>query len=143
MDISEFIAATSRIETYYGKEYNKEQRTIMFDELSKLDIERYRSILSIVLKKCKYLPKLADIIEIDNEIPHERKEEIQEKKDCKKCKNTGYIIYTKKIKNGDKVFLNQYAAICSCGNAKAYKGWETQVKSNYYIPIAQEIGMEV
>lgn len=75
MQISEFIEATSRIESYYGKEYTTEQRRIMYEELKTINIERYRQLISSIIRKSKYLPKVADFIEVDKEVPREKKEE--------------------------------------------------------------------
>ena len=146
MQIGEFIEATARLEEYYGKEYTKQQMQIMFDELSHLDIARYRKLISAVLRKCKYLPRIVDFIEADKEEPYNTNEtkEAQEKIDCPICGGTGYVIYKKKIKDGDRELIYDYAAICRCGNSKQYKGWEiqdTKHRSNYYIPYADELGI--
>ena len=45
MQINEFIEATSKLETYYGKEYSTEQRSIMYDELKDFDLNRYRQLI--------------------------------------------------------------------------------------------------
>jgi len=143
MQINEFIEATARLETYYDKEYTTEQRSIMYEELKNLDITRYRQLISVVLRKCKFMPKLADFNEANIEEPYTIKQE-ETKIECKKCNSTGYILYTKIIKNGNIDFKNTYAAVCDCGNAKQYKGWEISDKkhrSNYYTPLAKEIGL--
>ena len=54
MQSGEFIEATTRLEQYYGKEYTNEQRQIMFDELQNLPIERYRQLISMLIKKSKF-----------------------------------------------------------------------------------------
>lgn len=145
MQIGEFIESTGRLEKYYGKEYTNEQRQIMFDELKDFSIERYRQLVSSVLKKCKYLPKISDFIEANKEEPYSQKQEEFEKIKCKKCNSTGYIIYAKIIRDGTKEFKNTYAALCSCGNSKQYKGWEIEDKkhlSNFYVPTIKELGLE-
>ena len=144
MQINEFIEVTGRIEKYYDKEYTKDQMTIMFDELGSLKIERYRQIVSAVIKKCKFLPKLADLVEANKEEPYTSNRDEQSKVECEKCNSTGYIIYTKAIKDGDREYKNQYASVCSCGNAKKYEGWnvsDKRYRSNYYTPTAQELGV--
>lgn len=141
MQINEFIEATGRLESYYGKEYNKEQLKIMHEELEHFTIERYKFLISKAIRKCKYLPKVCDFIEIDLEFPDNTVEEKKEKINCKKCDSTGMIIYTKKIIDGKRELQYQYAAICDCGNAKQYKGWKNKEnKSNYYTPMAKELG---
>lgn len=140
MDIAEFVEATSKIELYYGKEYTNEQRQIMFDELKDFEVDRYKFLISRVIRKSKYLPKVADIYQADSENPVVNTRIQEEKVECKKCNSTGYIVYKKEIE-GRKY---NYAAICECGNAKEYKGWEIKDKehrSNYYTPIAKQLGL--
>ena len=63
---------------------------------------------------------------------------------CSKCKNTGYITYWKKIKNGDKEIKCQFMAVCSCGKQKQYKGWECseeRYRTNFYTLLAVELGL--
>ena len=144
MELSEFIEATSRLENYYGKEYSTEQRRIMHDELKTLPIERYRQLISAVMRKSKFLPKIADFMEANIEEPYTGKKEEKQKIECRKCHGTGYLIYTKVIKDGDFERKDTYAAVCTCGNAKQYKGWEIadkRHKSEFYTPMAEEIGV--
>ncbi len=62
MEINEFIETTSRLEQYFDKEYSNEQRQIMYEELKNMPVEKYKELVDECLKKCKYLPKLADIL---------------------------------------------------------------------------------
>lgn len=144
MQIGEFIEATGRLEKYYDKEYTNEQRQIMYDELKDIEIERYRRLISVVIKKSKFLPKVADIIDANNEEPYTSYINEQEKIVCGKCNSTGYIIYNKVIKDGDKEYIVPYSAVCDCGNAKQYKGWEItdkRYRSDFYIPFAKELNL--
>ena len=82
---------------------------------------------------------------IDVEMPYTKQDEIQ-KTECKKCNSTGYLVYTKVIKDGNRVLKNQYACLCNCGNAKKYEGWnvsDKRYKSEFYTPFAQEIGLKI
>lgn len=145
MQSGEFVEATTRLEQYYGKEYTNEQRQIMFDELQNLPIERYKQLISTLIKKSKFLPKIADFTEVDIETPYTIQDKIQ-KTECKKCNSTGYLIYTKVIKDGNRELKNQYACLCNCGNAKKYEGWnvsDKRYKSEFYTPFAQEIGLKI
>lgn len=145
MQIDEFINATSRLEKYYDKEYTTEQRKIMFDELQNLSIERYKQLISTLIRKSKFLPKVADFAEVNMETPYMKQDETQ-KTECKKCNSTGYLIYTKIIKDGNRNLNYQYACLCNCGNAEKYEGWNTSDKryrSNYYTPYAEEIGLKI
>lgn len=144
MQINEFIEATTRVETYYGKEYTKEQRQIMFKELKDMNIERYRQLVSAVMRKSKFLPKIADFVEANIEIPFSVQKDGLQKVECKKCNSTGYLIYTKVIRDGNREFKNQYASVCDCGNAKKYEGWKVTDKRyriDYYTPSVQELGI--
>lgn len=137
MNRSEFVETTSRMEQYYGKEYTTQQLQIMFEELSSLSVERYKKLISVVIRKSKYLPKIADIIEANLEEPYTNNDKPKETIDCKKCNSTGYILYTKLLKNGGKDLKYTYASICSCGNAKQYDGTiivDKEHRSNFYIP---------
>ncbi|MBR6688772.1 MAG: hypothetical protein IKL68_02010 [Clostridia bacterium] len=144
MTRSEFIEATSRLEQYYDKEYNTQQLQIMYEELSNFDVNRYRQLISAVIRKSKFLPKVADIIGANAEEPYTNSNADKEVVDCNKCKGTGYVLYTKLIDNGVGKFKNIYGAVCSCGNAKQYKGWEvndSEHRTNFYTPLAQELGI--
>lgn len=144
MEINEFIEATSKVETYYGKDYTKEQSQIMFEELKDFELERYKKIISVVLRKCKYLPKLSDFFDAHNETPKKIEEKEKEIIECKKCNGTGYVAYKKKIDNGGEFLIYSMAAICDCGNAQVYRGWEqTDHKTDYYTPTLQELGLSI
>lgn len=144
MNRSEFVEATSRLEQYYDKEYNTQQMQIMYEELNCLTIDRYKQLISALIRKSKFLPKVADIIEANTEEPYISKKSDEEVIDCEKCRGTGYILYTKLIDNGVGKIENIYGAICSCGNAKQYKGWEirdARYRTKFYTPLAQELGI--
>lgn len=144
MTIDEFTKATTEIENYYQKEITDEQKKIWFNEIKNIDIKRFKYIISQVYRTCKFLPKLADIIEINTNLGHSQVKKEETSKKCDKCKDTGYIIYQKKIKDGEKELINEYMAVCSCGKQKQYKGWEfpdERYRTNYYTPLAVELGL--
>ena len=144
MKIEEFTGVTKEIENFYQKEITEDQKKIWFDNLKGMDIKRFKYIISQIYKTCKFLPKLADIVEMNNNIGYEKKNEINPTKNCSKCNNTGYITYKKIITNGDKKIENEYMAVCSCKRQKQYKGWEIsedRYKTNYYTPMAAELGL--
>lgn len=144
MTQSEFVEATSRLETYYGKDYTTGQFQEMFKELKDMNVERYRQLISAVMRKSKFLPKIADFVEANIEVPFSIQKNDLQKVECKKCNSTGYLIYTKVIKDGDREFKNQYASVCDCGNARKYEGWKItnkKYRSNYYTPLTQELGI--
>lgn len=146
MDLNEFIEATSRLEAYYDKEYTNEQRQIMYEELKNLDISRYKKLISVVIRKSKFLPKVADIFDANKEEPYTVTRQETTKIECKKCNSTGYILYKKKIDNGTNSFYNEYAAICDCGNKNVYDGRkvkDSRYRTEFYTPTVGELGMEV
>lgn len=65
MQISEFIEETSKIEQYFVKELDDYQREIWYNELKDIDLNRYRQIIRQVFRKCKFMPKLADMFLIN------------------------------------------------------------------------------
>ena len=131
MTIGEFIEATNRLENYYGKEYTKEQLKIMHEELQDLSIDRYKQLISAIMKKSKFLPKIADFLEVDNEIPYSRKED-QKIVECNICNGTGYIFYKKTI--ADENMTYNFACRCECENGR---------NKNKQIPTYQELGIMV
>lgn len=129
MELSEFIEATSRLENYYGKEYTTEQRRIMHEELKNLTVERYRQLISAIMRKSKFLPKIADFLEADMELPHQQKE-VTESVECEVCHGEGYVYY-KKIIPSENLEYN-YACRCICQNGQS---------KNKDIPTFQELGI--
>lgn len=119
MQINEFVEATSRLENYFDKEYTNSQRTIMFDELKVLDIDRYKHIIAVLIRNAKYLPKIADILEVNNTLARNKKnlkdEEIIE---CKYCDSKGFLLY-KKYDSRNKLNY-EFVCRCFCENGKKY-----------------------
>lgn len=144
MTIDDFTKATTEIENFYQKEISDEQKKVWFSELKAMDIRRFKYVISQVYRTCKFIPKLADIIEINTSLGYSQVKKEVAKSECKRCKGTGYILYKKFIPNGDKKMEYEYMAVCSCGRQRQYKGWEVsedRYKSNYYTPLAIEIGL--
>lgn len=143
MKIEEFDETVEEIENFYQKEISEEQKKIWYQELRQIDIKRFKYIISQVYRTCKFIPKLADIIEINTSLGYSQvKKEATSK--CNKCKGTGYILYKKLIPNGDKKIECEYMAVCGCGKQSQYKGWEfpeERYRTNYYTPYAKELGL--
>ena len=96
MQISEFIEETSKIEKFYEKELDLFQRDIWFQELKNITIQRYRQIIKQVFNKCKFMPKLADIVSINEELPYVKtNKESTQKVECNRCHGLGLIFYKK------------------------------------------------
>lgn len=147
MQISEFIEETSKIEKFYEKELDLFQRDIWFQELKNITVQRYRQIIKQVFNKCKFMPKLADIVSINEELPYVKtNKEPAQKVECNKCHGLGLVFYKKYINNGDRKLEYEYAARCSCKNGLEYvydgrKVNDERNRSNFYIATAQELGM--
>jgi len=146
MTLGEFVEETSKLEKYYGKELDEFQRKIWNEEIGKMSAQRYRQIIKEVFRTCKFMPKLADIVEINKGLGYhiDNKKQI-EKVDCNKCNGEGFIIYTKLIDNGNIKIPYDYVARCNCenGNQYVYDGriiQDTEHRSNYCIPSVAELG---
>lgn len=126
---ADFVQITTEMEKFYEKEYNNEQRKYIFETFKNLPKERYRQVVNIVFRTCKFMPKLADLIEIEQNLPKEKKEE-KEKVYCKICNGKGFITYKKLIPNGDKNLEYEFVARCGCANSKGMSN---------EIPLAAEI----
>lgn len=143
MKIEEFFEVVQEMENFYGKEMTTEQKKIWYENLKNIGATRFRYIIANLYKTSKFLPKLADIFEMNISIgrTEEEKKEQKNLEKCNKCNNTGYIFY-KQIING---YQYEFVALCSCGRKRQYKGWEVndeRKKSKYFIPLAVEMGLE-
>lgn len=131
MILGEFIEVTSRLEQYFGKEYTNEQRQIMFEELNKMSLERYQRAVAICIKTCKYLPKIADILQSANESDNDVYETKRQYEQCKVCGGRGLVRYYKILQENN--FKYEFACRCICKNAENY---------NKKIPTYEEIGVK-
>lgn len=147
MTEKEFIEETSNIEKFYGKELNQFENSRWFQELKNIDTTRYRQIIRQVFRKCKFMPKLADIISIQDELPYgQAKTNLFEKVECSKCKGFGILFYTKIVDNGDRKLRYEYVARCDCQNGLNYSYDGTKIadkehRTKFYVPTAQQIGI--
>lgn len=141
MEIKEFEKALDKLQNFYGKEFNDTQIEEMYKYFQKYNKERFYLIISKIFQKNKYMPSLAELIEVDKEIPSNRIiSSNQQKGNCKICNNNGFVLFYKLI-NGCKY---QFLAYCEC---KAGENWrydgrnvtDPRGKSNYYIPSYQSI----
>lgn len=133
----EFVEATARIENYYEKELNLEQRKFWYEQLKNMPLENYKKIIVEILKTCKYLPKYADIQEIMKNTQYSIRAEEKPKiyVPCKICGNSGLIRFYKEW-DGKKY---EFHARCTCENAKNYE-WRNK-KGEYVIPTAVELNL--
>ena len=134
MKIEEFTNTINELQKFYDKKMNQEELKIWFDNFKAMDLKRFKYLIGQIYRTNKFMPKLADLIELNKNIGYDRKvfeEQIKNLKHCEKCKDTGYIIYQKKIYDS----LYDYVAVCSCGRQKQYKS------DKYYVPLATELGI--
>lgn len=117
MTSSEFISELEKTERFFGKTLTDEQKSIWFENLKRMDVKRFKYILSECYRRSEFFPALSKILEIDDELGHIlRKEELREIVDCDICLGRGFVLYYKK-KDGQTY---QYVAKCSCKNAEEY-----------------------
>lgn len=145
MKIEEFDEEINKIERFYQKQgaITDEQRQIWYRELRNLDIARFKYIIAQIYRTSKFLPKLADIIETNNNLGYSQIKQEQNTNNCKICNGTGYVTYKRTTKNGANDMLYNFGAICSCRTKQKYDGWKVtdeRYKSNYYIPFIEKIG---
>lgn len=146
MVFTEFIENVEKMQKFYGKEYNEIQKQEMFKYFSKYTEKRFKYIISKVYQKSKFLPTLAELVEMDKSIPYaeiekeEKKSKLGNKEKCPVCKNDGFIVYTKEIEG----FKYQYIAYCECVNGIDFrfdgnKCKDPRNRSNFYIPRYKDI----
>lgn len=147
MEIVEFVEETARIEKFFGKKLDKFQSDIWYQELKSMPISRYRQAVSKCFGKCKFMPRLADIVSISESLPFiQSNSNPKQKVQCDKCRGEGFILYHKIITDGDRQIDYEYLARCDCQNGLefAYDGTrikDTQHRSKYYIPSVQQLGI--
>lgn len=148
MEIAEFIEETNRIEKFFEKELTTYQRDEWFKELKNMPMNRYRQIINQTFRQCKFMPKLADIVSINNEMPYNtNNNNLREKVECKICHGDGVVKYFKKIDNGDRQLDYEYYARCKCqnGNEFNYDGTrisDTKHRSKFYIPLMTQLNLQ-
>lgn len=115
MKIEEFDEETQKLEKFYEKDIPDEQRKIWYEEFKGISITRYKYLISQVYRKCKFMPKLADMIEINKSIGYMQAREQEQKKqlaECDKCKGTGFVFYKKQ----KGTLWYDYVCRCNCLN---------------------------
>ena len=143
MSEKEFFEYIQELQNFYGQELSAMEMNIWYENLKFMSVKRFNMILGEIYKTNKFMPKLAEILQIHNQIPYTATQQpVKVKGHCEKCNDTGYVTYFKDI-DGMKY---QYAAVCDCGRQNRYDGIDCvdpKNKSNYYIPTAQEISLNV
>ena len=121
MKIDEFMEETKKLERFYSKELTEEQKTIWFENLKKLTLQRYQYIIGVIYRKNKYFPTLADILQINDETGMKKEEKKYKEEKCDICSSRGVIRYIKKINGIDY----DYYCKCHCLNANKYDCFPT------------------
>ena len=115
MTRNEFTVETSKLEQFFNKELNDVQRQQWYYELKRFSIERYREIVREAMKGRKFMPSLAEILEIARIIGraysgYRRNETVP----CAICNGDGAVRLYKIIDGHEyEVF-----AKCTCQNAR-------------------------
>jgi hypothetical protein len=143
MTLDEFNKEIEKVERFYEKDIPEEQKKYWYKEVKLMNVKRFQAIIGQIFRTSKFLPKLADIVEINTNMGYSTTETSKKTK-CTKCKGTGYIIYNKIKNEGENAREYQYMAVCDCGLKKRYEGWkisDERHRNNYYIPLASEMGL--
>lgn len=148
MEIAEFIEETNRIENFFEKELTKFQRDEWFKELRNMPLSRYRQLVNQTFRQCKFMPKLADIVSINIDLPYgSNNNNIRERVACNICNGDGVIKYYREIENGGEKLVYEYYARCNCENGKEfnYDGTtisDTKHRSKFYIPLITQLNLQ-
>lgn len=138
MTYDEFMQNTEELENFYEKKLNATQTQVWFEELKNYAVEKYKKTLQQLFKTSQYRPTLDLVLKTIKNLKSEVIE--KEKVECKLCKGTGYLLYTKKIDNTDYT----YACLCNCENAKGleYDGRalaDKERRSDFYLAKAEDV----
>lgn len=117
MTISEFKDKIAEVERFYQKEYVNEQKNELYKYFREHNIAQFNYVISKVYQKCKYLPAISEIIDIEKNIPFSKVKR-ENVINCPNCNNRGYILYHKVIKGIDYDFI----AYCNCSDEYRYVG---------------------
>lgn len=122
MEIQEIYDGINKLETFYSKELNETEATIWENTLLKMEKERFEKIINECFAKKSYMPKLANILEIDKVLPKKKVEELQQETvDCKYCQGMG-IFEIQYEQNGNNY---SFGARCICENGNKYNEFKS------------------
>ena len=142
MQIAEFIQETSKIEKFYNKQIEQYEKDIWYQQLKAMPIKRYEQVIKKAFSECKFIPKLADIVAINRELPYSTDNRVvKEKVICNKCNGDGVIKYFKEVDG----HAYEYFARCVCQNGNDFNYDGTKIsdekhRSKFYIPSITQIG---
>lgn len=81
MNQAEFMQETQNLCNLYGKGLNNTQAEFWYKNLQQFDIHTYQRAIVEYVRKNKYMPKIADLLEIMKRIKKEPKKEEKRRKD--------------------------------------------------------------
>ena len=142
MTNKEFMQYTQEIENFYGQKLSDVEKNVWYENLKFMTIERFNYIIAEIYKVNKFMPKLAEVLEMHRSIPYVENIKKDVKGHCEKCDDTGYVTYTKIVNNRPYTYM----AVCDCGRHNRYDGskiHDEKHRSDYYMPTVDEIGLEV
>lgn len=138
MTVAEFVEITAEIESFYNKDgeeknkYNDPQNKFLYEELKNITKARYRQVAREAYRNCKFMPKPAELIAIEKELPREIIKRETQRVECSRCNGLGLIPYKRIINTGTRNMEYTYTARCNCANA---------VFISKLIPLADEVGV--
>lgn len=139
MNNSEFKNVYERMCNYYNKENYKDDfgiRDIYYQAMKYITPEKWNVIEKQLFSKFKFMPKVAEIVELNNATKEEK--EIKARIECPICDGCGYITVFRK---NDGV-LYEFAYVCDCGNEEKYDGSklkDTKHRTPFYTPSITEL----
>ena len=133
MTQNEFLNCLDKWETFYKNKDESNvlttyQTEIWFENLKMINQDRFLQIINECFKEYKYMPKLADLINLHKTLKYPTKEK-KEKVKCDICKGKGFIIYLRKIPELSNINY-QYVARCNCQNARDYMKFPSMAEVN-------------
>lgn len=131
MTLTEFNQETDKLEKFYGKTIEDFEKDIWYKELKNMPIKRFEQIIKKIFTENKFMPKLADIISLNKDLPIEQ-QEIKKVK-CQVCNGKGYVVYKKEIDG----MLYDFIARCDCQNGNEYRYDD----GHWYIPSVNQLGL--
>lgn len=140
MVIDEFKNTITQIQRYYGKEYNEIQINEIYKYFGKMSIARFNFITSKLYQKSKYLPVLADFVEVHKENPYYDFKKEEKKNECDICGGKGFVLYKRYIEELDREY--EFAAHCTCTDEFKFDGSKCKSernKSKYFTRSVEEI----
>lgn len=81
MNQAEFMQKTQNLCNLYGKGLNNTQAEFWYKNLQQFDIQTYQRAIVEYVRKNKYMPKIADLLEIMKRVKKEPKNEEKRRKD--------------------------------------------------------------